>query len=122
MMMTPEQFVNTLNANAGGALSEAEKANLVAELTANNTVAGRASVLRKVAEDPGLAAAEKNKAFVLMQFFGYMRRNPNDSPDTNHSGYNFWLGKLGEFGGDFRRAQMVQAFIESIEYRRRFAP
>ena len=120
--MTPEQFVNTLNANAGGALSEAEKASLVAELTANNTEAGRASVLREVAEDADLAAAEKNKSFVLMQYFGYMRRNPNDSPDTNHSGYNFWLGKLDEFGGDFRRAQMVQAFIESIEYRRRFAP
>nr|MBA3243393.1 hypothetical protein [Acidobacteriota bacterium] len=57
----------------------------------------------------------------LMQYFGYLRRNPNDLPDTNHSGYNFWLGKLNDNGGDFRRAQMVQAFIDSIEYRRRFA-
>lgn len=43
-------------------LSEAEKAGLVAELTANKTEAGRSSVLRKVAEDADLAAAEKNKA------------------------------------------------------------
>jgi alpha-tubulin suppressor-like RCC1 family protein/subtilisin family serine protease len=118
--MTPEQFVDKLDANAGGVLSEAERAALVAELSANNNVTGRASVLRKVAEDSDLAAAEKNKAFVLMQFFGYMRRNPNDLPDTNHSGYNFWLGKLNQFGGDFRQAQMVTAFLDSIEYRNRF--
>jgi hypothetical protein len=89
-------------------------------LTGNNTAAGRASVLRKVAEDADLAAAEKNKAFVLMQFFGYMRRNPNDLPDTTHGGYNFWLTKLNQFGGDFRQAQMVTAFLDSIEYRNRF--
>jgi CSLREA domain-containing protein len=118
--VAPEQFVDTLNANAGGVLSADERAALVNELTANNTPTGRASVLRKVAEDPDLASAEFNRAFVLMQYFGYMRRNPNDPPDTNHGGYNFWLGKLNEFGGDFRRAQMVQAFIDSIEYRQRF--
>ena len=83
-------------------------------------MAGRASVLRKVAEDAELAAAETNKAFVLMQFFGYLRRNPNDAPDANHSGYNFWLGKLNQFNGDFRGAQMVFAFLDSIEYKQRF--
>ncbi|MCA1635941.1 MAG: DUF4214 domain-containing protein [Acidobacteria bacterium] len=120
--MTPEQFVGALNTNAGSVLSNDERAALISELSANNTAAGRASVLRKVAEDPGLVSAETNKAFVLMQYFGYLRRNPNDAPDSNHSGYNFWLGKLNQFNGDFRGAQMVQAFIESIEYRRRFAP
>ncbi|HEU4594235.1 MAG TPA: S8 family serine peptidase [Pyrinomonadaceae bacterium] len=118
--MTPEQFVNTLNTNAGNVLSDAERTTLIAELTANNNAAGRASVLRKVAEDADLAAAEKNRAFVLMQFFGYLRRNPNDAPDTNHGGYNFWLGKLNEFDGDFRQAQMVTAFLDSVEYRQRF--
>jgi len=120
--LTPTEFVNILNTNAGNVLSPSERDALVAELTANNTVAGRASVLRKVAEDADLAAAETNKAFVLMQFFGYLRRNPNDAPDTNHSGYNFWLKKLNDNGGDFRRAQMVQAFLDSIEYRNRFVP
>jgi hypothetical protein len=32
----------------------------------------------------------------------------------------FWLAKLNLFGGDFRRAEMVKAFISSTEYRRRF--
>jgi CSLREA domain-containing protein len=118
--VAPEQFVDALNANAGNVLSAEERAALVEELTANNTPVGRASVLRKVAEDADLASAEFNRAFVLMQYFGYLRRNPNDAPDTNYGGYNFWLTKLDEFGGDFRRAQMVQAFLDSVEYRQRF--
>ncbi len=40
--------------------------------------------------------------------------------DTNHTGYDFWLTKLNQFDGNFVNAQMVQAFIESIEYRGRF--
>ncbi len=76
--------------------------------------------MRAVAEDPTLRQAETNKAFVLMQYFGYLRRNPDDPPDRNYNGYFFWLGKLNEFGGDYRAAEMVRAFIESIEYRQRF--
>ena len=65
---------------------------------------------------------EFNRAFVLMQYFGYLRRNPNDAPDTNFDGYNFWLNKLNQFNGDFVQAEMVRAFIDSSEYRRRFNP
>jgi hypothetical protein len=69
-----------------------------------------------------------------MQYFGYLRRNPDDAPDFNFSGYDFWLSKLNQFTragedvrdeavafGRVRRAEMVRAFIESMEYRRRFA-
>ncbi len=118
--MTPTQFVDGLNTNAGNVLDAGERQALINELTANNTTAGRASVLQKIAEDADLAAAETNKAFVLMQFFGYLKRNPNEGPDTNHSGYNFWLGKLNDNNGNFVNAQMVKAFIDSIEYRARF--
>ena len=38
------------------------------------------------------------------------------------SGYNFWLGKLNSFGGNFVNAEMVKAFILSDEYRHRFGP
>ncbi len=79
-------------------------------------------MLRSVAENADLKNAEFNKAFVLMQYFGYLRRNPNDAPDSDFSGYNFWLNKLNQFGGNFVNAEMVKAFITSIEYRRRFAP
>jgi hypothetical protein len=36
------------------------------------------------------------------------------------AGFNFWLTKLNQFGGDFRNAEMVKAFILSTEYRSRF--
>ncbi len=55
-----------------------------------------------------------------MEYFGYLRRNPNDPPDSDFAGYNFWLAKLNSFNGDFRAAEMVKAFINSIEYRQRF--
>jgi hypothetical protein len=55
-----------------------------------------------------------------MQYFGYLQRNPYELPDTNLDGYAFWLQKLESFGGDFRRAEMVKAFLLSAEYRSRF--
>jgi hypothetical protein len=120
--LTPAQFVDRLNTNAGGVLSDAERTSLSDELAANNTVAGRASVLRKVAEHAEFDRREKNRAFVLMEYFGYLRRNPNDAPERNlnYAGYNFWLSKLNQFGGNFVQAEMVKAFISSDEYRQRF--
>ena len=83
--------------------------------------AARARALRDVAEDAMLTQQEFNRAFVLMQYFGYLRRNPNDAPDSDFSGYDFWLGKLNQFGGNYQAAEMVKAFIVSNEYRSRFA-
>jgi len=54
-----------------------------------------------------------NPAFVQMEYFGYLLRDPDDG------GYNFWLGKLNQFG-NWVDAQMVLAFIKSPEYRSRF--
>ncbi len=81
---------------------------------------GRVAALRKVADSDSLRAAEFRPAFVLMQYFGYLRRNPTDAPDMDDSGYQFWLAKLNQFGGDFQAAEMVKAFIVSTEYRSRF--
>jgi len=121
--MTADEFVTKLNANAGGVLSGSEKSALVAALTANpadQTL--RANTLRAVAEDDDLRAFERSRAFVLMQYFGYLRRNPGDAPDGNFDGYNFWLGKLNQFNGNFIQAEMVKAFIAATEYRQRFGP
>ena len=49
--------------------------------------------------------------------FGYLRRNPNDRPDADYCGYDFWLTKRNEFHGNFVNAEMVKAFIVSGEYR-----
>jgi hypothetical protein len=65
---------------------------------------------------------EFNRAFVLMQYFGYLRRDSNDTPDSDYTGYDFWLTKLIQFNGNFTNAEMVKAFILSGEYRHRFGP
>lgn len=125
--MTPDLFVDMLFANAGVIPSSSERAAAVAEFgSAANTadVAARARALRLIAENSTLQQQEFNRAFVLMQYFGYLRRNPNDAPEAtlDFAGYNFWLDKLNSFNGDFTRAEMVKAFLSSIEYRRRFGP
>ncbi|HSE21933.1 MAG TPA: TIGR03118 family protein [Pyrinomonadaceae bacterium] len=76
----------------------------------------RASVLRKIAEADELQSREFNRAFVAMEYFGYLRRDP----DT--AGFNFWLNKLDSFNGNFVNAEMVKAFLTSLEYRQRFGP
>jgi Tol biopolymer transport system component len=116
--MSAEQFVNTLNANSGGVLSQAERDLLVNDLKGGAKT--RAEALRAVAENDALARQEFNGAFVLMQYFGYLRRDPDSGRDTNFDGYNFWLAKLNNFNGDYRRAEMVKAFISSDEYVKRF--
>ena len=116
--LTPAQFVDLLNANAGNPLSPAERDQLVSDLTSSAKT--RAQVLRAVAEDADLFNAESNRAFVLMQYFGYLRRNPNDVPDSDYTGFDFWLTKLNQFNGNFINAEMVKAFISSTEYRQRF--
>jgi glucose/arabinose dehydrogenase len=117
---TPAQFVAELDANAGNVLTPAEEADLAARLSDGRET--RASALRRFAEDEDFKRAEFNRAFVLMQYFGYLRRDPDAAPDADFAGYNFWLDKLNGFGGDYRRAEMVKAFISSAEYRQRFRP
>jgi hypothetical protein len=63
-----------------------------------------------------------NRSFVQMEYFGYLRRNPNDAPDKNFTGYDFWLNKLNAAGGNYINSEMVRAFITSSEYRGRFGP
>jgi uncharacterized protein (TIGR03118 family) len=82
----------------------------------NSATETRATVLRKVAEYAFLKDREFNNAFVFMEYAGYLRR------DADTGGFNFWLKKLNEFNGSFVNAEMVKAFIASLEYRQRFGP
>jgi hypothetical protein len=116
--MTAAQFVDALNANSGNALDSTQRNNMVNQLTAGTLT--RAQAVRQIAEDGDLNNTEKNKAFVLMQYLGYLRRDPNSGQDTDYTGYDFWLQKLNQHGGDFHAAQMVRSFIVSGEYLGRF--
>ncbi len=125
--LTPTQFVDQLFSNALVTPAASERTLIINEFgTATNTVdtAARARVVRRVAENSVLRQQELNKAFVLMQYFGYLRRNPYDSPEPglNYDGFNFWLGKLNQFSGNYLAAEMVQSFLVSSEYKQRFGP
>jgi hypothetical protein len=113
-------YVDILFANAGVVPNADDRTAFINGLNAGTQT--RATVLRSVAENDVLQRQEFNRAFVLMQYFGYLRRNPDDPPDGNLNGFNFWLNKLNQFNGSFINAEMVKAFISSIEYRRRFGP
>ncbi|HEX7957506.1 MAG TPA: carboxypeptidase regulatory-like domain-containing protein, partial [Pyrinomonadaceae bacterium] len=77
LALTPAQFVDLLFLNAGVTPAAEERRAAVNEFgSAGNTedTAARARALRRVAENAALAKAETNRAFVLMQYFGYLRR------------------------------------------------
>jgi hypothetical protein len=125
--LTPEQFVDRLNQNASGVLSLSERTaviNLFGGAANSSNLPARGQAVRMVADDADLFSAEYNRAFVLAEYFGYLRRNPNDAPETtlDYTGYDFWLTKLNQFNGNYINAEMVKAFLSSIEYRQRFGP
>ncbi len=117
--MSNTQFVDALIANTGVSFTPTDRQAFIDVLESKSQ--SRAQVVRHIAENQTFYNAEYNPAFVEMQYFGYLRRNPQDAPDNNLDGFNFWLNKLNGFGGDFRRAEMVKAFLVSGEYRQRFA-
>ncbi len=125
--LSPAQFVDTLFSNAAVTPSAADRTAAISEFggqpnTADNAARGRA--LRRVAENSILQQQEFNRAFVLMQYFGYLRRNPNDPPEAtlDFQGFNFWLNKLIQFNGNFVNAEMVKSFLVSGEFKQRFGP
>jgi subtilisin family serine protease len=124
---SPAQFVDALFANAGVTPTASERTAAINEFGGAGTIAdaaARGRALRRVADHSLLKTQEFNRAFVLMQYFGYLLRNPYDPPEVtlDFSGYNFWLNKLNQFNGDFVQAEMVKAFIDSGEYKHRFSP
>ena len=132
--MTAEQFADKLFANAGATPTAAERAAVVSAYGVGNT-SGRAAALTAALDSGSVNNNLYNSGFVLVEYFGFMRRDPDDAPDTNLDGFNFWLQKMDTHtpaGEDARieatafarikRAEMVRAFILSTEYRGRFGP
>ena len=110
--LSDSAYVDRLIANTCVSFSPVERDALVSGLSDSSLT--RASVLRRIAEDERFVSAKFNEAFVMMEYFGYLRRDPDES------GYRFWLQKLNQFNGNFVQAEMVKAFINSGEYRQRF--
>jgi hypothetical protein len=132
--MTRDEYIAKLFSRLGVMPTQQERNQAVSAWDALGSLKEkRARTIRAVVDTGGVLNAQYNPAFVLFQYFGYLRRNPNDAPDNNFSGYDFWLNKINAFsqpGEDVRndqvalarvkRAEMVKAFLVSGEYRQRF--
>ena len=115
--LTSSQYVDKLFETAGITPTQAERNELIDGLDRCPFSVGcptRWSVLRKIVENKSFDRKVFNEAFVTMQYFGYLRRDPDPQ------GFQFWLEKLNQFNGDYIGAEMLKAFLSSDEYRRRF--
>ena len=81
----------------------------IAELTAQRMT--RAQVLRSLVESGEVYSKYYNEAFVIMQYFGFLRRSADGS-------YVNWIQTMKDTGGDYRI--MINGFLNSAEYRQRF--
>lgn len=111
----PETFVNKLFDTAGLTPYAAERQQLIEDMRQGKT---REQALNEVIEIAAFKQREFNPSFVLMQYFGYLRR------ERDAAGYQFWLdvlnNRLPNDPSGYRT--MVCAFLTSLEYRNRFSP
>jgi hypothetical protein len=100
--------------NATSVDLSSEKANLIALYNSGGTLSERRGrVVAEIAQNASFATTVYNRAFVQMEYFGYLRR------EIDADGYAFWLNVLNERdAGNYRG--MVCSFITSTEYQRRF--
>ena len=109
-----EHFVDALMRNAGVGPDDELRRTLLVSLA--NKPAPHASVLRQVAQAGRPDAHDYNHAYVLVHYFAYLRRDPDDAPDNNLVGFNFWLEDLNKTG-DY--LSLTRVFLESQEYKKK---
>ncbi len=108
--LTAERIVDELSANAGIALDAAERASFIDRLEAGTLTRGR--LLLAITNKPEFVQKEDKRSLVLLHYFGYLRRNPDEPPDRDLSGFNYWLREV-EVSGDAGR--LTRAFMASGE-------
>jgi len=113
--MTAAQYVDALNANTGNSLTQSQRDTLVTGMQGSTETRG--SVLRKIADNQAFIDREYSASFVLTEYFGYLRRDPDQD------GFDFWLGQVDRFPIRDVGIQhaMVCSFITSAEYQQRFS-
>jgi hypothetical protein len=110
--MSNTEFVNKLFDEAELMNNSAQRQLAIDGL--NSAAKSRAQVLLELIETPEFKEREYNPSFVLMQYFGYLRRDPDQG------GYDFWLNVLNNQQPDNYRG-MICAFLTSAEYQHRFS-
>jgi hypothetical protein len=119
--MTTAEFIDKLflttgiNASAGerSALAGDTRSNIVFKIVDGTTTQAGGALRFDTPYGQAFYNKEFDDAFVFMEYVGYLRRNPDQA------GYEFWLGKLKQYG-NWSDAEMVLAFIRAPEYRNRF--
>ena len=108
-----DALIASINLHSGVDLSAQRQALIDKYNTGTDMNQSRAFALRDAIDASAFSSAEYNPSFVLMQYYGYLRRDPDPG------GYSFWLDILNNrVPGNFR--SMVCAFITSDEYQKRF--
>jgi hypothetical protein len=108
----PTSYVNALLQTVG-LTNHPTKQTWINDLTSANNATTRAQVLRELIESSEMSQKYFNEAFVIMQYFGYLRRDADAS-------YASWITTMNSTNGDYRT--MVNGFLNSAEYRQRFGP
>ncbi|MCM3871052.1 MAG: hypothetical protein ND895_10210 [Pyrinomonadaceae bacterium] len=109
--MTDAEYIDRLLANAHAPLNDEGRKTMVQKLTLGELT--RAGALVEIVNDPQFAEREKIRAAVLLHYFGYLRRNPDDLPDKDLSGMIFWIEGLQR---DNDLDKLSRAFHSSGEY------
>jgi hypothetical protein len=99
-------YISALQNTAGVVLPNKDA--LVAAL--QNNQMSRGQVLRAITESSEVRKKYYNESFVVMQYFGYLRRDPDIF-------YLDWIKTMDQTG-DYRT--MINGFMNSTEYRQRF--
>jgi hypothetical protein len=109
--LTNEGFIDLLISRAGIALEADERAGLIDKLTKSEMT--RAEALLAVVNNRKFVEKEENRSLVLLHYFGYLHRNPDDAPDKDLSGFNFWVREVDVSGDPGRLARGFMASGEN---------
>jgi hypothetical protein len=118
--LSDAQFIESLIANSGVQFDAAERALLVDSLNTHRM--NRCEVLLRVVDDQRFVDKENYKSLVLLHYFGYLRRNPDDPPDGDLRGFNFWLGDLERNHDPGKLAAAFKLTGEFHQFEKRIMP
>jgi hypothetical protein len=109
--MNNDGYVDALLNNASITLDPVERSAYVDKL--NRGELKRADVLLDLVNRQPFMEKQDARSLLLLHYFGYLHRNPDDAPDNNWDGFNYWLEAIKTPGDN---GKLAQIFMASFEY------
>lgn len=109
--LTDERFLDELAANAGVTPLPDERTAIISKLKHGEMTRGE--VILHIVNKKAFVEKEDTRSLVLLHYFGYFQRNPDDPPDKNLDGFNFWIREVEKSGEPDR---ISLGFMASGEY------